>query len=142
MTWLGAVFLSFVAGFVWLYIKTKSKPALGVIIAIAIFIGSLFIPDVGLRVIGSLYQIPHKEYVFVIDGYKFVGYEDDFWDVFIDFYDYKNAFVSGSERRFMAYGHETDENGNVVFYDDFRNYEHLEDIHEYIDTSKCTKVEP
>ena len=67
----------------------------------------------------------------MLDGYKFVGYEDDSWDVFIDFYDYKNKIVSGTKKRFTALGYITDEKGKRIFYEENYNYEHLEDIYEY-----------
>ncbi|WP_161487306.1 hypothetical protein [Butyrivibrio hungatei] len=76
--------------------------------------------------------IPHKELVTVIDGYKFIGYVDDSWDTFIDFYDYKNAFVSGATLRFTALGYYTDEeSGKKRYYDELRYIDHLEDIYEY-----------
>ena len=95
------------------------------------FVILTFVTPLGFIVIGSLESIPHKEYIYQVDGYTFVGYEDDFVDVFIDFYDYKNAFVSGTEMIFRAYGHDTDEEGNLYFYDDMHRLEHLEDIHRY-----------
>ena len=97
----------------------------------AVFVILTFVTPLGFYVVGFLEQIPHKEYVYQVDGYKFVGYEDDFWDVFIDFYDYKNAFVSGTEKRFTARGHDTDEEGNLYFYDDMHRFEHLDDIYRY-----------
>ncbi len=130
--WLGGVFGLFIIGVIQLYIKTKSKKVLfSMIISTVIFVALFFNTEFSLLVIGLLEQIPHEEYVIVIDGYKFVGYEEDFWDVFIDFYDYKNAIVSGTKKRFDAIGYKTDEAGNLVFGDDLRYYEHLEDIYEY-----------
>ena len=130
--WLGITFVLFIIGIIQLCNRRKSKKLIfSVVISISILVLLCFNPEFDLIVISLLEQIPHKEYILVIDGYKFVGYEDDSWDVFIDFYDYKNKFVSGSEKRFRAYGYTTDENGNRIFYDENRNYEHLEDIYAY-----------
>ena len=130
--WLGITFVLFIIGIIQLCNRRKSKKLIfSVVISISILVLLCFNPEFDLIVISLLEQIPHKEYILVIDGYKFVGYEDDSWDVFIDFYDYKNKIVSGSEKRFRAYGYTTDENGNRIFYDENHNYERLEDIYAY-----------
>ena len=71
-------------------------------------------------------------------------YKEDGWDVFIDFYDCKNCFVSGSKKRSTANGYNLDDYGNEVFYDELRDLENLEDIYEYnlgnFDESELTKV--
>ena len=126
-----AVCLGFVTGIIRLFVKTRSKKALGVLIVMVAFVILIFVTPLGIYVFSFLEQIPHKEYVYQVDGQKFVGYEDDFWDVFIDFYDYKNAFVSGTEKRFTARGHGVDEEGNLYFYDEMHRFELLEDIHRY-----------
>ncbi|MEE3495580.1 MAG: hypothetical protein VZR06_10495 [Butyrivibrio sp.] len=77
-------------------------------------------------------SIPLNEHIVEIDGYKFIGYEEYFMDdPFIHFYDYKNNYVSGSKKRFTTEWSKTDENGNVIYGDDMRTYEHLEDIYDY-----------
>ncbi len=128
VVWLWATFGGFVLGVILIFIMTRKKTILfGMIATVALVVGILFSP-VGIDVLLFFGQIPHKEYVTEIDGHKFVGYEDDVWDVCIDFYDYKNPFVSGTEKRFTACGSKIDDSGNRVFYDDFREYRHWEDI--------------
>ncbi|MBO4456557.1 MAG: hypothetical protein J5802_02425 [Butyrivibrio sp.] len=144
--WLGITFGLFVIGVVQQCIIRKSKKLVfSVVIGVVSFAVLCLNPFFGIFVIDSIERIPHKEHVLVIDGYKFVGYEDDFWDVFIDFYDYKNGIVSGTKKRFTAIGYETDDAGNKVFYDDLRYYKHLDDIYEFkygeFDTSELTVAE-
>lgn len=129
--WLSLCILGFVTGVIGMYITTKRKKVLYGMLA-AVVLGILvFITPLCFYAAMFLEQIPHKEYVLEIDGYKFVGYEDDFWDDFIDFFDYKNCFVSGNKKRFTAHGKRTDDNGNIVFYDELYEFKHLEDIYEY-----------
>ena len=142
--WLGAVVVTFVAGLFQRYFKTKNKIIL-ISMGTAVILGFILLyTPIGLITILMLESIPHEEHVVVIDGYKFVGYKEDGWDVFIDFYDYKNSFVSGSKKRFTANGYNIDDDGNEVFYDELRDLEHLEDIYEYnlgnFDESELTKV--
>lgn len=131
--WLGITFILFISGVIQQCIvrKNNKKFVFSVVASISIFVLFCFNPEFELFLICLLEQIPHKEYVLVLDGYKFVGYEDDSWDVFIDFYDYKNKIVSGTKKRFTALGYITDEKGKRIFYEENYNYEHLEDIYEY-----------
>ena len=126
---LGGVFLIYVAGIIIKCIITKNMKLYMAIISAVFLVFTIIVASEGMAVVLFIDNIPHKEYVVEIDGYKFVGYESDALDVFIDFYDYKNALVSGNKRRFTAHGHRTDENGNIVFYDDMYDFYHLDDIY-------------
>ena len=76
--------------------------------------------------------VPHKERVDTIDGKTFVGYEDNFWDNSIDYYEYKNFIVSGSKRIFSLYTVEEKPDGSIAYYDmDGNRIDHLQDLHEY-----------
>ncbi len=76
--------------------------------------------------------VPHKERVDTIDGKTFVGYEDNFWDKSIDYYEYKNFIVSGAKRIFSLYTVEEKPDGSIAYYDmDGNRLDHLQDLHEY-----------
>ena len=131
--WLGITALVFILGILQQIFKVKNiKLKIGSIVAIIAAIVLLLKTRLGLLLLMTAWVIPHEEQVAIIDGYKFIGYVDDSWDTFIDFYDYKNAFVSGATLRFTALGYYTDEeSGKKRYYDELRYIDHLEDIYEY-----------
>lgn len=143
--WLGSSLLGFVVGIVLKSIITRNVKLFMAVIAASFMTMTALLSPYGIYIICAIDEIPHKEYVVEIDGYKFVGYENDAWDVFIYFYDYKNAVVSGNKIRFTANGAEIDENGNVVIFDDIREIYNLEDIYEYnrgyFTTDELTKAD-
>ena len=135
--WINSIFLKtvlviFFAGLLSLFVITKKKQTR---IRLLIVLGLILLFRFSLY--GMFYymvysSIPLNEHIVEIDGYKFIGYEEYLMeDPFIHFYDYKNNYVSGSKKRFTTEWSKTDENGNVIYGDDMRTYEHLEDIYDY-----------
>lgn len=74
----------------------------------------------------------NRERVDVIDGERFVGYEDSFWDHSIDYYKYINIFVCGTERKFSLYDVKKGSDGRNIYYDmDGNVIHHLDELYEY-----------
>lgn len=134
--WINSIFFKtviiiFFAGSLSLFVITKNKLTRKILLAIFGLILLFRFSFYGMFYYIVYTSIPLNEHIAEIDGYKFIGYEEYFMDHFIHFYDYKNKYVSGSKKRFTSEWSETDENGNVIYGDEMRNYEHLEDIYEY-----------
>lgn len=118
-------------GLVLSYISFNSiKKKLLLLIAFLLSLGFIWICR--LPIVIFCEAIPHKDRVDTIDGRTFVGYEDDFWDRSIDYYEYKNFLVAGSKRFFSLYTVDENPDGSLAYYDmDGNRIYHLSDLHEY-----------
>lgn len=134
---LSVVCLGFLAGFVQLYRNTKSqKIKLGLLIGMVISFVLLFFPVpipfiyIFYDFATEMYAIPSNEHVVESEGYKFVIYDCVIaWDSEIAVYEYKNAFVSGSDCKTITSSYETDDDGRLIFVNwDTGAWEYIEDI--------------
>ena len=120
-----------VAGIIQLLLKIKEKVLRNVLIGIVIILLLLSTPAIFF--LGAFSYMP--EHIVKMDGKKYVAYVNDFLRTYVYYYDYKNIFVVGNQKRIEEdygkggfdpiedkfgnkYDVETttyyDENGNVV----------------------------
>lgn len=85
----------FVAGIIQLFLKIKEKILRNVLIGIVIILLLLSVPVIFF--LGAFSYTP--EYIVRKDGKKYVAYVNGFLETNVYYYDYKNIFVVGSQKR-------------------------------------------
>lgn len=126
--------ISFILMSLWVIYKMisqkDSRKRLKMYLALFGLLIVLWLARFPLLVIGT--AVLRKERVDTIDGQTFVGYETDFIDKWIDYYEYKNVFVAGSKEIFTLAGVNETDDGKTIYYDmNGTQIEHLTDLYEF-----------
>lgn len=93
------VMFGFVIGIIQLILKIKKKVLKVGLISIFIISLLLFIPIIYL--VGAFCCTP--SHVVLLDGKKYVAYVNGFVRTYVYYYDYKNIFVVGRQKRIVEY---------------------------------------
>ena len=126
--------ISFFLMFIWVIYKIITQKdrwkRMKMLLALFGLLIVLWLARFPLLVIGT--AVLRKERVDTIDGQTFVGYETDFIDKWIDYYEYKNVFVAGSKEIFTLAGVNETDDGKTIYYDmNGTQIEHLTDLYEF-----------
>lgn len=93
------IIVGFVIGMIQLFLKSKKKVVIGVLISIFIVLFLLSTPIIYLFVAFSY----KPEHIVVKDEKKYVAYVNGFLRTYVNYYDYINIFVTGSQKRIEEY---------------------------------------
>lgn len=93
------IIVGFVIGMIQLLLKSKKKVVIGVLISIFIVLFLLSTPIIYLFVAFSY----KPEHIVVKDEKKYVAYVNGFLRTYVNYYDYINIFVTGSQKRIEEY---------------------------------------
>ena len=93
------IMFGFVAGIIQLLLKIKKKIVKVILISIFVMLFLLSTPIIYF--FGAFGYTP--EHVVEKDGQKFVAYVNGFNRTYVNYYDYKNIFVVGNQKRIEEY---------------------------------------
>ena len=93
------IICGFVAGIIQLFLKIKEKVLRNVLIGIVIILLLLSTPIIFF--LGAFSYMP--EHIVEKDGKKYIAYVNGFLRTYVYYYDYKNIFVVGNQKRIEEY---------------------------------------